>query len=754
MFHVCDRPRLTLGVVIVLAMACGPSPESALASLAEGESTLPRVFIPRDLRFRATPNFAAQQSLQEVTRGDFDDDGKLDLVAVTPNSLQFFRGQGDSTFTSPVGSSLALRSAPHALSTGDVDGDGYLDVVTSDFWGMYLSRNLGDGSFGPPETITTSAWTAGSSAIADFDRDGLPDVLATYPGTSQGVYLLRGLGGGVFAAEVSVHGGAYDAERIAVANFDRRKGLDYVVTDQNGTVTVLLNNGRGAFTASQTFTGVGPKDVTVGDIDEDGEVDLVVASTTYRGAPAEAVNVFLGHGDGTFGPAISTPVPLAPYQIAAGDLDGDGTLDVAVAEPLDGRAHVLLGMADGTFEPPAEALPGTYVGSLLIGRFDHRSKAGLVLVGPEVITLIKGEDDEFFGTPSLQAGSTLLTMPVLADVDHDELPDLVVAENNRPTVHVLLGDGESFDTPITLTLGTAAVRGLGVGDFDQDSTPDLITAGADLSISRGNGDGTFQPPTHFASGVDPDGMVTGDFNGDQKIDVVVLESGGIPGPDGKLAFLAGDGNGGFLAPIILDTGVRRLNAVIAGDLNGDGRLDVLAAGLPRRGSGTGNVNAFIGNGDGTFQDPRGIELDQIGSVSSLVIQDVNGDGYPDIVGSASGNINGPGGLAVALGTGDGSFVPMGLVPLHGNLDSLVAADFDQDGHIDLGASRYINSVAVLRGNSDGTFIDSPGYVGAPNVTAVVAGDLDDDGRLDLVATGGARVGYLFNTSPPRRDKGR
>ena len=159
---------------------------------------------------------------------------------------------------------------------------------------------------------------------------------------------------------------------IAVADFNGDGVSDLAVLDeQGGTVTTLLGNGNGTFTASPvTPTTAFPSEfVAVGDFNGDGIADLAVAGGPAAGRPG-ALRILLGQGDGTFTPAASPVTGSNPISIAVGDFNGDGIQDLAVANLASNTLTILLGIGDGTFTPAASPVTGIAPSSVAIGDFN------------------------------------------------------------------------------------------------------------------------------------------------------------------------------------------------------------------------------------------------------------------------------------------------------------------------------------------------------------------------------------------------
>jgi hypothetical protein len=277
-----------------------------------------------------------------------------------------------------------------------------------------------------------------------------------------------------------------------------------------------------------------------------------------------------------------------------------------------------------------------------------------------------------------------------------------------------------------------------------------------VEVLLGKGDGSFQPNHQILSvGEPPLSVAVGDFDGNGALDLVTANSGGT------LSVLLGNGNGTFQPRTDLTVvGVPR--AVAVGDFNGDGRLDVAAASQL-----TNTVSVLLGNGNGTFTRPLVFAAsgqDATFTPSSIAVGDVNGDGRSDLV------INLIGGedstvaqLGVLLGNGKGAFgAPILQSPDTAGGDGDVAlGDFNNDGRLDVavgGEAALPDGLTVFTGNGDGTFgvpFQSPlrFSTGGNDPFGVAAADLNGDGLVDLVAANASSgtVGVLLNTSAPVAD---
>jgi len=330
----------------------------------------------------------------------------------------------------------------------------------------------------------------------------------------------------LFGPSTEYAAGAYP-RGVAIADLNGDGKPDLAVPSYtSGAVSVMLGDGAGGFGAPSSFpTDLYPTWVSIGDFDADGNLDLV---TTNQGAGRNlsTVSVLLGVGDGSFGPKTDYRTGDFPDQVAIGDLDADGDLDLATAnfESLYSTVSVLLGNGDGSFGPKTDFHTGQTPASVAIGDLNADGKPDLVTSnwGYNVSVLL-GNGDGSFGTvtnyPSVYGNKKCVA---LGDFNGDGKLDVGTGTLSGGNALVLLGNGNG-------SLGTATAFGVGgdpvsvaIGDLDADGDLDQVTANMTNSVSilRGNGDGSFRPRIDHGVGGTPNAVAIGDVNGDGMPDLV------------------------------------------------------------------------------------------------------------------------------------------------------------------------------------------------------------------------------------------
>jgi uncharacterized protein (TIGR03437 family) len=698
-----------------------------------------------------------------VITGDFNGDGRPDVIAGAGNSVAYFPaaavalGSGlTNVFSTGTATSVLISSESpmRRLLLADATGDGKSDIVVTTAASVHVIPGNNDGTFGTQIMVTLPPGASGNAtAVADFNGDGFPDlvVAATGPGGSN--------------AQLLVYPG-------------NGSGFDAVQTIPIG---------------SNSAAALSPMDVVAMDMNRDGRMDLVT-STSGDGNVWVLLNnaprlVITNAGNLQFNAVIgqASPTP-AVVTIGTSDLGSVPSLSV-VASPLGSALGWVNLSASGnqvTIAPNISGAPGTgvYRGMAAVSGANYTQVLipYTVTIVQQTGTVIRGGESGTAATGLVGAGGGFGPsgrVMGIADFNGDGIPDIAAPFNFNCTttyagVYTRKSDGTGYNAPTCATGAFTNNNGANLvltGDFNLDGKQDalFISGNGVVNLVAGDGTGALAGAGWWPISLGANAGVVADLNADGAPDAVITsaQSGGT----GGITIMLNNGAGGFSLST-LRSGHHYYSVVVA-DFNGDGIPDIAARN--QSSAAEWGLELFLGLGGGRFGAPQSVSffIDCAGSTAqctrptaqsgfapstAMVAGDFNGDGHPDLIfidNPDSGQPLQPA-VVVALASVDaGHNVTFSLSSQGPILVSasqppfyLSSGDLDGDGKLDIVFSKtgFPGAVSIQFGNGDGTFGNEKllGYTSLSSTEPTRLVDLDGDGRLDII--GPVVAGDFSNTA--------
>lgn len=475
-----------------------------------------------DGRLGAPATYASGVLGLDVVIADLDGDGWLDVaIAVFGDEVvSILLNNGGGGLLPRI--TFAVGNRPISLAAGDLDGDGSIDLIVNRYYDdVAILRNDGHAEFAAPETYPIRTEEIG---LADADGDGVLDL---FDASGWPQLVKQEAGRLVTASAMPV---AADDERVVLTDLDRDGHPDAVLASSlAGPVVILRGLADGSFAPPTSLTTSGANRLATGDIDGDGNVDLV-----YVG---HAVYSRRNLGNGTFGPEQRIPAPSTNVNssLTLGDLDGDGDLDLVITFgfELPGSVQVLWNDGSGTFELGPRLTTGWDSRAAVIGPLTGGGRPDIVVPNwmDGTVSVFRGHAGGSFTLYATLPVPSFSEAALIADVTQDGRTDLVVAGPGdespfNPKVRIYPGLDHGLGGGIDLPAGTFVFpQDLAVADLDSDGRRDLIVVGSGkIAWHRALDGGGFAAPVVYASNASTSVAIR-DLTGDFRSDLVTVGDG-------------------------------------------------------------------------------------------------------------------------------------------------------------------------------------------------------------------------------------
>lgn len=632
--------------------------------------------------------------ISSITSLDFNNDSKMDIAVASSNSVILLQNNGNFSFT-PV-YSTTITNVIKVIGK-DINNDNNPDLFIIGSQGQYnVQLGQGNGNFIPLSVVSLSVIST-TTDLCDFNGDNILDLLTICSSCSNNnqVNLYYGSIGGIFTFASSSNINFNNAiSNLVTGDFNNDSKNDYATILSSSSLPLNINirfgNGLGGFPTNISVADENITSLKVKDMDNDNLPDLIYLSNDRE------IKIKYNNGSSGFLNGASLLSIDGTISIELPDVNNDNLPDLFVTESINGASLIITNLGNKNFKAVNTYTSNVFcLNSLDVNNDGFKDIVGSTVNGIQVLfnnTSTSFTSQATYTTNYISSSDAIIR---IADVNNDGYKDIIKSCGTLVcNIDIFLGTAAGTYSNNIYLSGSANIKVMELGDFNNDNNIDIITLDItqNLTLYSGNGNGTFNVNTIVLPNMSS-ALLVDDFNNDNNKDIAI-------GWMNNMDMILGNGNGTFQAPITKNfpfSGASP-NSLKSYDFNNDGKKDILAK---RQVGNQTYLQLLLGNGDGSFNysTPYFYSVTGSGSFSNdMILMDFNSDSNMDVV-IISNN------QAILGILNNGTQFVNGSswlgVPVK-NVYSMIEEDLNNDNKPDLAASSYLNGksllVPILRSN--------------------------------------------------------
>ena len=676
-----------------------------------------------------------------ISLGDFDDDSFVDIavIDVLNNHLIIFKGNENENFSIEMKHSTGLNSNPYSIAIDDFDQDNKSDIVISNYENnnILLLSSYQIYSIGIPRSYSTGEDSLPVSIVVnDFNNDKQLDIIVSdYIGNRLLMFL--GFGDGTFSqfqTILTMEGIVFAF--IVSADLNNDNQSDIIMTIGNyASIGVVLRQSDGSFTFSDWYSTPqysSTSGITVADVNNDQNIDIIT-SHIWSGY----IGIFIGYGNGSLSQVNEYSIGNESYpsSLVAVDLNNNHHVDLAVIHSGEYRISIHLGYGNGSFIQSNIISTGEHDPIQMTAvdlNNDNQFDLIFVSLTSSSIGILLGYGNGTFSnlrTYYTSEGSDPKSL-IVKDFNQDNRLDIVVSTLGIIKLGIFFGYGDGRFTKMMpmATEGSGFSRIIVSGDFNNDHQIDIVVIGSDpngIVIYLTDLFATFGKERNYLTGSisHPYSITSGHLNNDTQLDIVLLDS-----ESAIVEIFVHDNNGRFVKRTSSSTGFNsNPRSVVCADFNKDNRLDLATANYRNS-----SITVFTGLGDGTLNELHRYSTGVDSFPSSVSVGDLNNDSWIDMIVTNQEKDN----IEVFLAFNYRTFASYDIqIKLYSFPFSFATADFNNDSHMDIVVSIWDpESIVIYFGDENGSFIETTTLKADQYSNSIVVGDFNGDKYLDIAVS--------------------